>query len=211
MDFYKTSGNVEPRRTGDDVSVDENIDEEQNVEIFYYIFQNEAENATYNDPFIVKFGGKAGASVDDAASTSEANIYYLFVSKLEWEFAHWAKLCGPSSTAATELLSIEGLSEKLNLSFKNIDQLNKIIDDQIPPERPKFECTTVHVGALYEDMSFVPYLQFAPEKHYSDSSKKQHMYHDMYTGKWWWSTQKKIDLKLLGGTIVPIILSLDKI
>ncbi|KIY47966.1 hypothetical protein FISHEDRAFT_44259 [Fistulina hepatica ATCC 64428] len=158
--------------------------------------------------------------------TSEANIYYPFTSKLEWEFARWAKLRGPSSTAATELLSIEGLSEKLNLSFKTIDQLNKIIDGQIPPERPKFERTTVHVGgetfevyfrdilecikALYGDMSFAPYLQFAPEKHYSDSSKKQHMYHDMYTGKWWWSTQEKIELKLPGGTIVPIILSSDK-
>ncbi|KAG2110204.1 uncharacterized protein F5147DRAFT_651860 [Suillus discolor] len=32
----------------------------------------------------------------------------------------------------------------------------------------------------------------------------------MHTGKWWWEMQKKLDEHCSGGTIVPIIISLDK-
>jgi hypothetical protein len=28
-----------------------------------------------------------------------------------------------------------------------------------------------------------------PERHYIDKEKKIRMYHNMHTGKWWWSTQ----------------------
>jgi hypothetical protein len=37
------------------------------------------------------------------------NPYAPFCSKLDWEFACWAKLCGPGSNAITELLKIEGV------------------------------------------------------------------------------------------------------
>ncbi|KAG2369293.1 hypothetical protein BDR07DRAFT_1477297 [Suillus spraguei] len=43
--------------------------------------------------------------VDDENNT---NIYYPFASKIEWEIARWAKLRGSSSTASTDLLSIDG-------------------------------------------------------------------------------------------------------
>lgn len=38
------------------------------------------------------------------------NAYAPFASKLDWEMARWAKLRGPSSTAFSELISIEGVS-----------------------------------------------------------------------------------------------------
>ena len=34
-----------------------------------------------------------------------------FSTHLEWEVAHWAKLRGPSSTALSELLQIDGVSQ----------------------------------------------------------------------------------------------------
>jgi hypothetical protein len=35
--------------------------------------------------------------------------YAPFASKMDWEIARWAKLQGPSSSAVTELLQIEGV------------------------------------------------------------------------------------------------------
>lgn len=39
------------------------------------------------------------------------NPYHPFASKMDWEIAKWAKLRGPSSTATTELLGIEGVRD----------------------------------------------------------------------------------------------------
>ncbi|KXN92641.1 hypothetical protein AN958_01488 [Leucoagaricus sp. SymC.cos] len=51
---------------------------------------------------------------------------------MDWEVARWAKLHGSGSMAISELLSIKELQDKLNLSYKNIDELNKIIDMKLP-------------------------------------------------------------------------------
>jgi hypothetical protein len=41
---------------------------------------------------------------------SKDNMYAPFKSKLDWDFAQWAKLRGPGSTAINELLNIDGVS-----------------------------------------------------------------------------------------------------
>jgi len=41
----------------------------------------------------------------DAGST--ASVYAPFTSQIDWDIALWAKLCGPSSTAFTDLLEID--------------------------------------------------------------------------------------------------------
>ncbi|KAG2136520.1 uncharacterized protein EDB93DRAFT_1303272 [Suillus bovinus] len=134
--------------------------------------------------------------VDDE---NNENIYYPFASKIEWEIARWAKLRGSSSTAFTDLLSIDWSDEHLGLSFKNANELNKLIDHELPTGRPKFK--REQVVSLYGDPDFARYLTFALEQHYADDDK---------TGKWWWETQKKLDAHCPGGTIVPIIISSDK-
>ena len=94
--------------------------------------------------------------------------------------------------------------EKLGLSYKNSKELNKIIDHDLP-ERPTFTREEIIVGgeaydvyyrdilvcirALFRDPEFAPYLVFLPEKHFTDNTKSARLYHDMHTGKWWWSTQ----------------------
>lgn len=45
------------------------------------------------------------------------------------------------------------------------------------------------IRALFGDPDFMPYLVFRPEKHYTDEDKTERMFHDMHTGRWWWSTQ----------------------
>ncbi|KAI0336980.1 hypothetical protein BDW22DRAFT_1340702 [Trametopsis cervina] len=154
------------------------------------------------------------------------NPYGPFNSKLDWEIARWAKLRSPSSTAMTELLQIEGLHDALGLSYKNIRELNHVIDTELPNRRPRFTRAEIEVEgeafdvwyrdvldcvrALFSDESFAPFLVFAPERHYGDEARTSRLYHDVYTGKWWWTTQEKLEQEKPGATIVPIILTSDK-
>ncbi|KAG2046998.1 hypothetical protein BDR06DRAFT_985351 [Suillus hirtellus] len=138
-----------------------------------------------------------------------------------------AQLNGPSSssTAFSELVSIEGLSEKIGLSFKNTWELNKIIDNELPGH-PKFKHDQIVVAneafdiyyrdiiecikALFSDPNFADVLAFAPGCHYADKDEAIRLYHEMHTGKWWCNSQKHLDRERPGATIIPIIISSDK-
>ncbi|KII85168.1 hypothetical protein PLICRDRAFT_116589 [Plicaturopsis crispa FD-325 SS-3] len=160
-----------------------------------------------------------------AAQTNRVNIWAPFASEIDWKVARWAKLRGPSSTALTELLNIDGVGEKLGLSFRTSRELNKIIDDEIPG-RPRFHREEVVVAgeafdvyfrdvlecikSLYGDPEFAPILAFKPERHYSDEDQTVRLFHEMNTGKWWWKTQSILEKEKPGATIVPVIISSDK-
>ncbi|TBU22628.1 hypothetical protein BD311DRAFT_782216 [Dichomitus squalens] len=132
---------------------------------------------------------------------SPKNLYYPFASKRDWEVARWVKLHGPGLTALDELLGIE--------------ELNKIVDEQLPPARPRFERHKIIVAgeafdvylhdvlacmeSLFSDPDFAPLLLLMTR-----------VYFDMNTGKWWWSTQKQLERDRPGATIVPVIISSDK-
>ncbi|KAM6499612.1 hypothetical protein JOM56_005120 [Amanita muscaria] len=152
--------------------------------------------------------------------------YAPFSSKLDWEIARWAKLHGPSSAAVTELLQIEGVVQKLALSYKNVRELNGVIDQQLPG-RPRFHRYDLQVGgevtimyardillcvqALYGDPSFTRSLIFRPERHYKCSGNQQwQVFHDMHTGQWWWELQNVLEASKPGATIAPLIISSDK-
>ncbi|KAG6825399.1 hypothetical protein H0H92_003822, partial [Tricholoma furcatifolium] len=189
-----------------------------------------------NQPYIVKFPVKtAGAVYSHGESTSNdsynnelgssPNPYAPFASKLEWEIAKWAKLRGPSSTAFTELMQIDGVVDRLGLTFSNSKELNRIIDNKLP-DRPQFKCYELLVGgevcevfyrdviacirAILGDPNFESVLVFLPEKHYTSEERHTRVYHDMHTGKWWWSIQERLEKDNSGATIVPIIISTDK-
>ncbi|KAJ7140543.1 hypothetical protein C8R43DRAFT_954828 [Mycena crocata] len=181
-----------------------------------------------------QFGGLAGAPLRQGEPGYErykanlgdpANAWAPFASKLDWEMAQWAKLRGPGSTAFTDLLKIEGITDRLGLSFKNTAELNTIIDNNLPG-RPKFKRREIVVGgeaydvyfrdvldcvkALFGDPEFAAHLKVAPERHYADKDETVRLYHDMHTGKWWWATQRELEKQKKGATIIPIIISSDK-
>ncbi|KAJ7133963.1 hypothetical protein C8R43DRAFT_1132985 [Mycena crocata] len=198
-----------------------------------------AEDKFHHKPIIEKFPGRsAGKPISAAPShtseqtyrtslgkSTDTNPYAPFKSKMDWEIAKWAKLRGSGSTAFTDLLDIDGVCESLDLSYKTSLHLNKIIDEKLPG-RPKFTRSEVVVNgevfylysrdilecvrALWGDSDFAPYLFVAPEKHYIDKDKTIRMYHNMHTGKWWWSTQEAVERDHPGATIIPIIISSDK-
>ena len=87
--------------------------------------QTEVENSQKSSQRIevISFGGMAGKPIQTGRSTSADcyqaevdqgcetnNPYAPFNSQADWEFAKWAKLRGPTSTAVTDLLSIPDVS-----------------------------------------------------------------------------------------------------
>lgn len=96
--------------------------------------------------------------------------------------------------------------EKLGLSWGNARQLNQIIDHDLPDVaswsqmefllegtdhkvecyyRDPLEC----IKALYGNPSWAKELHVAPERHYTDKTKKKRIYNEMFTGNWWWRKQ----------------------
>jgi hypothetical protein len=96
------------------------------------------------------------------------------------------------------------LCETLGLSYKNVHELNNLIDTQIP-DRPRFlrqdveiagETVTMYsrnvvdcIKALYGNTMFAEDMIFRPERHYDHDNVHQRHYHDLHTGEWWWQTQ----------------------
>ncbi|KAJ8486966.1 hypothetical protein ONZ51_g4471 [Trametes cubensis] len=127
---------------------------------------------------------------------------------LEWELARWAMLRGPGSTAFSELLAIPGLVERLDLSYKTTQELEKIVDMQLSSGRPRFvrqeieldgETFEVYfrdvvecIKALFSDPELAPFLLLVPERHYADADRTVRVYFEMNTGKWWWVTQVQV-------------------
>ncbi|KAJ3530821.1 hypothetical protein NM688_g7658 [Phlebia brevispora] len=107
-----------------------------------------------------------------------SNIFAPFQSELDWKVARWAKLRGSGSTAVSELLEIPGVQEKLQLSYKNVRELNRIID-ALPAARLRFVRDEIVVAeevfdvymrdvieclkSLFGDAEFARYLVFLPE------------------------------------------------
>ena len=101
-------------------------------------------------------------------------------------------------------MNFSQVCDALNLSYKNSNELNKIIDQKLPG-RPTFQRREVIIAdeafelfsrdiiecikALWGDVDFAPYLVVEPEHHYADADQTIWLYFDMHTGKWWWSTQ----------------------
>ncbi|EIN04772.1 hypothetical protein PUNSTDRAFT_75804 [Punctularia strigosozonata HHB-11173 SS5] len=191
---------------------------------------------------IDRFPGRAGKPLQNKTTTSyeaysdqlgdhtvardtDADLYHPFKSRIDWEIARWAKLRGPSSTAFTELLGIDGVAEQLGLSYHNTRELNKIIDTKLP-DRPSFRHDQLVVDGVAYDMwsrnilhcirslfgrpEFADVIITAPERHFADAEGTVPLYHDMHTGKWWWATQKRLEHLKPGATIIPVIISTDK-
>ncbi|KAF8257783.1 hypothetical protein EI94DRAFT_1918962 [Lactarius quietus] len=160
-----------------------------------------------------------------APDTLGESVWAPFRSQCDWELAHWVKTSGSTSSAVNVLLRIPGLVEKLGLSFHTSKELNDIIDNQLP-STPTFKTHDVVIGgedlqfhyrdlipcirALFANPEFAHDLICAPERHYTDSSRKHRIYNEMHTGDWWWSVQMALESHQPGATVIPIIISSDK-
>ncbi|KAM6491269.1 hypothetical protein JOM56_013508 [Amanita muscaria] len=168
----------------------------------------------------------ASVTDDEYYSGGSSDKYAPFNSLVDWEVAKWAKLRGPSSSALTEFLAIEGVVESLGLSFKTVRELNTLIDTKLPG-RPRFHQQEITVSGktvmlysrdiiacisdLYGDPNFARHLIHRPERLYrKDGNKRIRIFHDMQTGDWWWEMQKVLEARKPGATVAPVLLSSDR-
>jgi hypothetical protein len=115
-----------------DIDIDELDEPITEATVVTYPGQMSSHESATNTPHIVNFGGRAGKPIegfqaksaddtyfdwmcafDPEGSSSSNNIYAPFKSKIDWEIAKWAKLRGPGSTAFSDLLAINGVSNLL--------------------------------------------------------------------------------------------------
>ncbi|KAH8977551.1 hypothetical protein EDB86DRAFT_3067707 [Lactarius hatsudake] len=145
--------------------------------------------------------------------TFESSVWAPFRSQSDWEIAHWAKMHRPTSSAVTDILAIPRVVDKLNLLYCMPNELNKIIDTELPGRytlefyfRDILEC----IRMLYGDPEFAHDLVFAPECHYTNHKQKCCVYSKMHTGDWWWAVQTSLEAHRPGATVIPVIISSDK-
>ena len=105
---------------GHDSDTDDPMDDERGRPLD----RSERENMETNiliKPVVSPFPGHAGEAMlgtgpseyavyEELVGTETGNIYSPFQSKADWEFARWAKRRGVGSTAASELMGIDGVS-----------------------------------------------------------------------------------------------------
>ncbi|KAH8979694.1 hypothetical protein EDB83DRAFT_2242602 [Lactarius deliciosus] len=157
--------------------------------------------------------------------TLGSSIWAPFRSKCDWEIACWAKTRGPTSSAVADILAIPEFVDKLGLSYRTPNELNNIIDKELP-ERPQFKCEDLIIAGntfqfyfrdvlqcirtLYGNPEFARDLVFAPERHYTDHERTCRVYSEIHTGDWWWAVQTSLEAHQPGATVIPVILSSDK-
>ncbi|KAG8794679.1 hypothetical protein FRC12_022574 [Ceratobasidium sp. 428] len=149
------------------------------------------------------------------------------------------KACGdlgdPYYFETAELLMTSGMTDAAKerhirstlTPWSNVEQLNNDIDKLLHgPEfqsyqidifdghkvRPQFMVARNVIQGIADilgNQALKKYFVSAPEKHYTSADKKERVYSDMHTAKWWWGQQKRMRGK--GAvTIVPTMFSSDK-
>ncbi|KAJ8091269.1 hypothetical protein PM082_024538 [Marasmius tenuissimus] len=164
---------------------------------------------------------------EDEDKDDEDAVYSPFASKRDWQIAQWAVQENIGQGVFDRLLKIPGVIERLELSFKTSRHLNKIVNsipargsqwktkdfrfNDTPPDEifsVRYRDPLEAIKALWGDPSLAEHLVFKPSKMFSDSGKTRRNYSEMWTGKWWWAMQSRLQDK--DATIPPVIVATDK-
>ncbi|KAG1884751.1 hypothetical protein F4604DRAFT_1878691 [Suillus subluteus] len=188
---------------------------------------NEAAHDDHEEPILAidKFP-EAGRvmQIDDAAHATytracpdlqtEHNLYHPFVSQCDYEIAWWAIQQGPSQNAFSNFLSIDenarALHQKIDHELPGVSpwhhsviQISGINEEFELFMRDPVEC----IKELWANPAYLDHLTYAPEHHFADEGKGEHIYDELMSGNWSWEVQTLLPD---GSTLVPVILSSDK-
>ncbi|PBK99792.1 hypothetical protein ARMGADRAFT_1074636 [Armillaria gallica] len=163
---------------------------------------------------------------------NEGNEWRPFADEDKWELAEWL-LCNVSQMQAEAFLKLPITQQCIKPSYGNLKTFMKKID-QLPTQTPEWKCDIITVTGdkidcngklaveelelwhcnpiecvkeLFGNPAFHDLLAYAPEKAYTDENGTNQIYDEMWTGDWWWETQKKLPF---GATIAALILSSNK-
>ncbi|RDB30888.1 hypothetical protein Hypma_004899 [Hypsizygus marmoreus] len=179
-----------------------------------------------HDKYRQLFGhGSEDKDGDILMDGTEPNSYAPFASELDWRVAQWAIKDSPGHAAFDRLLDIPGVKEKLGLSYHNIRKLHQIVDS-IPEragewktkhlrfkDRPGEKFTIRHrnvikaIQSLWGSPELADDIVYVPKKVFSDSSRENRIFSEMWTAQWWHVIQ---NLLPDGATVAPVIIATDK-
>ncbi|KZT36497.1 hypothetical protein SISSUDRAFT_989170, partial [Sistotremastrum suecicum HHB10207 ss-3] len=167
----------------------------------------------------------------DRLKALEQGIWGPFKNEEEWGLGKWLATCGVSQNKINTFMKLP-IVQGLNLSFDSARTLLKTVDAL--PSGPEWQTFDVQVKGdklgekstplveSYElyyrnilecvqdilgDPTLKEHMQFSPTKIWSDTTKTNRFYSEMWTGNWWWETQTRLPNS---STIVPIIFATDK-
>ncbi|KAF7371466.1 hypothetical protein MVEN_00001000 [Mycena venus] len=183
-----------------------------------------------NDNLHAKWKRSFGLAIDpdgdiEMEGLDSPTAFTPFASELDWRIANWVIKEGPGHKAFDRLLNIPGVREKLGLSYSNIRGLHEIVDS-IPeragewttkslsfPDRPDEKYLIRHrdpldaIRALLGNPAYAKDIVYIPKKVFSDSDRKNRVYNEMWTDKWWTGVQTKLPV---GATLAPVIIATNK-
>ncbi|KIY67102.1 hypothetical protein CYLTODRAFT_454797 [Cylindrobasidium torrendii FP15055 ss-10] len=188
--------------------------------------------ALFGNPLPAADSAKADTPADsedvpmsDGTGTRDENLYRPFASKLDWEIAQWMVKDGIGHSSFNRLLNIEGVREKLGLTYDNTAGLHRQLEN-IPlragkwhvkhltfPDRESEPFILRHrdileaVKALWGDPKFANRIVFKPSRIFTDRNRTHCIVNEMWTAEWWWQVQ---DLLPEGHTLGALIISTDK-
>ncbi|EGO30571.1 hypothetical protein SERLADRAFT_404683 [Serpula lacrymans var. lacrymans S7.9] len=153
------------------------------------------------------------------------NRWAPFSTELDWKFAHWALQEGVGQKSLERLLAIPELSQRLGLFYQNSRSLLKIINSKIP-ERAKWHSKYLHFDDCPEEKHLKQYrdplqviasllgnpahatdIVYKPSRIFTNSNRDDHIFDEMWTGKWWHSVQALLPQ---GSSVAPVIIATDK-
>ncbi|KAG1844153.1 hypothetical protein F4604DRAFT_1884476 [Suillus subluteus] len=157
-------------------------------------------------------------------SSAAVNRFAPFASELDWRVACWAIQDGIGHKSFDRLMAIPGVAEKLGLSYQNIHGLHKIVD-AVPPRAtwkkrelwfkndPEDKHIVHHrdpleaIKTLLGNPAHAEHVVYRPKKIFSDASKSERIYNEMWTGDWWNTIQDRLPS---GACVAPVIIATDK-
>ncbi|KAJ3911791.1 hypothetical protein F5877DRAFT_93729 [Lentinula edodes] len=173
----------------------------------------------------------------DTKHEKSEEMWSPFKSHKEWQLARWLMLSGVSHGDIDSFAKLPIIQDELHSSFKDKRTFVKKIDalptvhggwickeleivgnimkkatdgTEVPMteevelwRRDPIEC----IKELMEDSRFEEHMRYAPERMFTDETMHMRAIDEMWTGDWWWATQKLLPE---GSTIAPIILASDK-
>ncbi|KAL1712022.1 hypothetical protein EV715DRAFT_268174 [Schizophyllum commune] len=140
----------------------------------------------------------------------ESDAYLPFASELDYRIASWAVNENISQLSFDHLLAIPGVKERLGLSFHNTYGLYKTLNKIKPPagdwsaselrfpDAPE-EVHVVYkrnpidaIRSLWEDPSLSEHLVYRPKRIFTNRSREDRIYSEMWTGRWWPAIQSQL-------------------
>ncbi|KZT36316.1 hypothetical protein SISSUDRAFT_965712, partial [Sistotremastrum suecicum HHB10207 ss-3] len=163
--------------------------------------------------------------------TENKEMWSPFQNEGHWDMAKWLVNSGVSQNKINSFLKLP-IVQDMKFPFTNANGLFKVIDslpkgpewttldikvrgdrltDEGVPEVETVELYLRNVVECIQDILSDPTLKdemrFAPCRVWSDETKTERYYSEMWTGDWWWETQMRLPLS---STVVPIIFATDK-